>query len=107
MVRAATTPVTTRKPLGLEDLTWEQVERVAELEAGDDTPPAGPVRGVRVAQPLVKVIPLRMSDAQWRVLAREAEDLGLRPTTLMRMWVLERLRDAERGHRADPTPDSP
>ena len=91
--------MTTRKPLGLEDLTEAQLRRVAQLEAGDDTPPApdAKVGRVRVSQPLTKIVPLRMSDAQWRTLTCEAEELGLRPTTLLRMWVLERLRDAERA----------
>jgi hypothetical protein len=89
----------TRKPLGLEDLTEEQIRHVARLEAGEDDGTAGTRLRPRVKTPLEKVVPIRMSDNQWTVLTREAEELGVRPTTLMRMWVLERLREAERGHR--------
>jgi len=89
----------------LEDLTDAQIRRVEALEAGDDTPPGPGARigRVRAAQPLTKIVPLRMSDAQWRILAREAEELGLRPTTLLRAWLLERLRDADRAHRGAGT----
>jgi hypothetical protein len=94
----------TRKPLGLEDLTEEQIQHVARLEAGEDDGTAGTRLRPRIKTPLEKVVPIRMTDDQWRVLAREAEELGLRPTTLMRMWVLERLRAAERAHRGgDPS----
>jgi hypothetical protein len=83
---------------GLEDLTEEQRRYVERIDAGEDAPEGERVE-VRVRRPLEKVIPIRMSDDQWKVLTREAEELGVRPTTLMRMWVLERLREAERGHR--------
>jgi hypothetical protein len=85
-------------PKGLEDLTEEQLRHVERIEAGEDGAMDGEPVALRIKAPLEKVVPLRMSDAQWRVLAREADELGLRPTTLMRMWVLERLREAERGH---------
>ena len=81
----------------LEDLTEEQRRLVERIEAGEDVPEGRPVK-LRVADRLAKVVPIRMTDEQWRVLTREADELGLRPTTLLRMWLLERLRAAPRGH---------
>ena len=40
-----------------------------------------------LSQPHVLVVPIRMSSEQWDVLRREARELGIRPTTLLRMWV--------------------
>ena len=39
-----------------------------------------------------KVIPIRVTAGQWQALHEEAECLGIGPTTLVRMWALERLR---------------
>ncbi len=47
---------------------------------------------VAVKRPLDKVIPVRLSDEHWSALRREAEELGVGPTTLARMWILEKLR---------------
>jgi hypothetical protein len=93
---------------GWEDLSSEERRHVEQLEAGEvELPTEGKLRRLRVRQPLEKVVPIRMSDEHWRILSREAEELGLRPTTLMRMWVLERLREAERGHRGTMATPSP
>ena len=86
---------------GRERLTAEQRSAVDAFDAGEDIG-TGEAVEVEARRPLGKVVPIRMSDDQWRVLSREAEELGVRPTTLMRMWVLERLREAERGHRGTP-----
>jgi hypothetical protein len=91
---------------GLEDLTDEQRALVERFEAGDEALEGEPVT-LRARKPLGKVVPIRMSEDQWRILTREAEELGVRPTTLMRMWVLERLREAERGHRAAMVASAP
>lgn len=39
-----------------------------------------------------KVIPVRLISAKWEGLRREASDLGVDPSTLARMWILEKLR---------------
>ena len=41
--------------------------------------------------PLDKVVPVRMTDAQWRALRVEGQKLGVGPSTLARMWLIERL----------------
>jgi len=47
---------------------------------------------VEVKKPLDKVIPVRLSAEKWEELRKEARELGIGPTTLARMWILERLR---------------
>jgi hypothetical protein len=47
---------------------------------------------VQVKKPLDKVIPVRLSSDKWEELRKEARELGIGPTTLARMWILERLR---------------
>lgn len=56
---------------------WEETDEVVEL---------------KVKKALDKVIPIRMSTEKWEELRHEASELGIGPTTLARMWILERLR---------------
>jgi hypothetical protein len=39
-----------------------------------------------------KVIPVRLPSDKWEQIRAEARELGIGPTTLARMWILERLR---------------
>jgi hypothetical protein len=41
---------------------------------------------------LDKIVTLRLSASDWVKLEDDARELGIGPTTLIRMWVLERLR---------------
>ncbi|MHB8377612.1 MAG: hypothetical protein ACYDEB_11750 [Dehalococcoidia bacterium] len=56
---------------------WDEDDEVIEIE---------------VKKPLDKVIPVRLTSAHWDALYREARELGIGPTTLARMWILEKLR---------------
>jgi DNA-directed RNA polymerase specialized sigma24 family protein len=56
---------------------WEESDEVVQLD---------------VKKPLDKVIPIRLPAADWAKLREEARELGIGPTTLARMWLLERLR---------------
>jgi len=47
---------------------------------------------MQIKKPLDKVIPVRLSSDKWEELRREALELGVGPTTLARMWILEKLR---------------
>jgi hypothetical protein len=60
--------------------TWDDSDEVVEVE---------------VKRPLDKVIPIRLSGDKWEALRREARELGIGPSTLARMWILERLRKTE------------
>jgi len=67
----------------------KEIQRIEEGEAwkeGDE------VVQVEVKKPLDKVIPVRLSAEKWEELRKEAGELGIGPTTLARMWILERLR---------------
>jgi len=56
-------------------------------------------------QPLDKIVPVRLTSDRWSALYREAHELGIGPSTLARMWILEKLRSlaAERRPRKRTT----
>jgi hypothetical protein len=60
-----------------EGEAWEETDGVVEIE---------------VKRPLNKVMPVRLPSEKWEELRREAHDVGVGPTTLARMWILEKLR---------------
>ncbi|MCL4459782.1 MAG: hypothetical protein M1136_11785 [Chloroflexi bacterium] len=66
-----------------------EIERIEQGDAWDES---DEVIQVEVKKPLDKVIPVRLSAEKWEELRKEARELGIGPTTLARMWILERLR---------------
>lgn len=64
------------------------VEHVEQGDAWDRTD----VVQVEVKKPLDKVIPVRFPADKWEELRQQATELGIGPTTLARMWILECLR---------------
>lgn len=56
---------------------WDETDEVVRLE---------------VKKPLDKVIPVRLPADKWEQIREEARELGVGPTTLARMWILEHLR---------------
>ena len=71
-------------------------EAVRNIEAGDAWEETDEVVELEVKRPLDRVIPVRMPSGKWEELRREARELGVGPTTLARMWILERLRQSSR-----------
>lgn len=65
---------------------------VGNIEQGDAWDETDEVVQVEVKKPLDKVIPVRLPTDKWEELRKEARELGIGPTTLARMWLLERLR---------------
>jgi hypothetical protein len=65
----------------------------AAIEQGDAWLDSDEVVNLEVKQPLDKVIPVRLSAEKWAAVRREARELGVGPSTLVRIWVLEKLRD--------------
>ena len=55
---------------------WEDTEEVVEVE---------------FRRPLNVVVPVRLAADTWEDLRREAKEVGVGPSTLARMWLLERL----------------
>jgi hypothetical protein len=69
------------------------IEReVQKLEHGEAWKETDEVVEIEVKRPLNKVIPVRLPSEKWEELRREARDVGVGPTTLARMWILEKLR---------------
>jgi hypothetical protein len=66
-----------------------EIERLETEDSWDET---DEVVEIEVARPLDKVIPIRLPSAKWEELRREAREVGVGPTTLARIWLLERLR---------------
>lgn len=73
----------------------KEIERIDEGgEAWDDS---DEIVQLDVKKPIDKVISLQLSSEKWEELRNEANELGVDPTTLARMWILERLRDRARS----------
>lgn len=68
------------------------MNRRHEIEKGDAWLDDEEVVDLEVKRPLDKVIPVRLSSDKWARLHREAAHLGVGPSTLARMWILEKLR---------------
>lgn len=66
-----------------------EIERIEQGNAWDEN---DEVVQLEIKKPLDKVIPVRLSTEKWEELREEARELGIGPTTLARMWILERLR---------------
>ena len=67
-------------------------KEIERIEQGDAWNESDEVIQVEIKKPLDKVIPVRLSAEKWEELRKEARELGIGPTTLARMWILERLR---------------
>jgi len=65
---------------------------VENIERSDAWNESDEVVRVEVKKPLDKVIPVRLPADKWEQIREEARELGIGPTTLARMWILERLR---------------
>ena len=68
------------------DRTIEGIEKNDAWNDSDE------VVQIEVKKPLDKVIPIRLSADKWEEIRQEARELGVGPTTLVRMWVLDHLR---------------
>lgn len=70
------------------------IEReVQKLEEGEAWEESDEVVEIEVKRPLNKIIPVRLPSEKWEEERRETHELGAGPTTLARMWILEKLRD--------------
>jgi hypothetical protein len=66
---------------------------IVRIEAGDAWQESDEVVQVDVNRPLDRVVPVRLPSDTWEELRREATALGVGPTTLVRMWVKDKLRE--------------
>jgi len=67
-------------------------KEVEDIDRGDAWNESDEVVHVEVKKPLDKVIPVRLPADKWEQIRKEARELGVGPTTLARMWILEHLR---------------
>jgi hypothetical protein len=65
---------------------------VEKIEQGNAWEETDEVVKIEVRKPLDKVIPVRLFADKWEQIREEARELGVGPTTLARMWILEHLR---------------
>jgi hypothetical protein len=68
-----------------------EIDRLESDEAWDKK---DQVVDVSIRRPLDRVVPVRIASHKWEELRREARELGIGPTTLARMWILEKLRES-------------
>jgi DNA-binding CsgD family transcriptional regulator len=81
----------TRRPLEVNKV--KNISKYIEkIEHGDAWEENDTVIELKFKKPLDKVIPIRLQAEHWRRLKLEARELGIGPTTLARMWIIERLR---------------
>ena len=81
----------------------EYTRRMAELENetkkiedGEAWNESDEVVQIEIRRPLDKIIPVRLPSDKWEALRLQARELGVGPTTLARMWILERLRQGSK-----------
>ena len=67
-------------------------KEIERIEHGDAWKESDEVVQVKVKKPLDKVVPVRLSAETWQKLRQEATEVGVGPTTLARMWILEHLK---------------
>lgn len=70
----------------------KEIERIEKESVWEET---DEVVTIKARGSLDKVIPIRLSTEAWAQLRQEANLLGVGPTTLARMWLLERLKTGE------------
>lgn len=92
-------------------LTEAQEREVARIDAGESLwdESVSVEEPWEFKQPLGKVVSMRLTDAQWKALYAEAQEIGVGPTTLVRIWVLKELRasGALGPHNATPVQEQP
>jgi hypothetical protein len=76
----------------MQNIDGEYQKETDNIEQGDAWNEDDEVVRIKVKKPLDKVIPIRLSSDKWEELRREANELGIGPTTLARMWILEKLK---------------
>jgi len=72
----------------------EMEKAIKAIEEGDAWLEDDEVVELEVSKPLDKVIPVRLPSDAWKAIRREATELGIGPSTLARMWIMEKLRSA-------------
>jgi hypothetical protein len=69
---------------------------VERIEKGEAWEASEEVVQLKVKRPLEKVVPIRLQAEHWEELRKIAGELGVGPTTLARMWIIERLHRSQK-----------
>jgi hypothetical protein len=71
----------------------DQVEREIERidQGGDAWAETDDVVETVIRQPLATIVPVRLTAETYAELRRDARERGVGPSTLIRMWILEKL----------------
>jgi hypothetical protein len=90
----------TKRKLGVSKMA--DIDKALErIERGDAWGKRDEVVQIEAKRPLDKVIPIRLSADKWEELRQEAREMGIGPTTLARMWIMERLRKQQSTYLAE------
>ena len=71
---------------------------VKNIEKGDAWNETDEVVDLKVKKAMNKVIPVRLPTDKWEQIRQVAKELGIGPTTLARIWILEQLRERQKTH---------
>ena len=74
-------------------------KEIEEIEQGEAWDESDTVVELKAKKPLDKIIPVRIQEDHWHLLRNEAKQLGVGPTTLARMWILEKLRSSSGSYK--------
>lgn len=80
-------------PREMDEAMDQEIERI---EQGGNAWEDSEAIELEVRQPLDKVVPVRLSSNVWNEMRRAAREIGVGPSTLARMWILEKLREVSR-----------
>jgi hypothetical protein len=77
------------------ELSDEDIEReVHRIEQGGNAWEDTEEVQLEIKRPLETVVPVRLSSETWEALRLEAGKLGVGPSTLVGIWVMEKLRES-------------
>lgn len=74
--------------------------KVEQLQSESVTSKVESKNEVRANRCLHKVVPVRLPEEKWELMRKEADALGIGPTTLARIWILDSLR--KKARRTEP-----
>ena len=79
-------------------LSPEAVKRIASIENSEENDTweeSDEVVRIEIRKPSKMVIPVRLPAEAWEKLRELAREVGVGPTTMARMWILERLKESK------------
>ncbi len=75
----------------------QREQEVEELDDGEAWMDNDEVATVAMKNPLDVALQVRLPGDKWEILCQEAAELGVEPSTLLRMWVFDKIRTVQRA----------